>query len=68
MKKEPLFYDIFIKNAFINKENDLIIEAFLDILDYDETVLTIKSYNVLISTYEYFLQDTHLFKLLEVNF
>jgi len=61
-----MIYDIFIENAIIKKDNNSAIEAFLDILDYNETLLKLKTYNILISTYEMFLLDSQLFDVFEV--
>jgi len=59
-------YDIYIENAIIKKDFESAIQAFLDILDYNETVLSLRTYNMLISTYDLFLQDAPLFNLFEV--
>lgn len=66
INKEAIIYDIFIENAIIKKDIDSAIQAFLDILDYNQTILNLRTYNMLISTYDLFLQDTNLFNLFEV--
>ena len=67
IKKTNLVYDILIKNAYDNKDYDLCVNAFLDIIDYRETVLNEETYIKIIFSNKYFIKDKIFVELLEVS-
>jgi hypothetical protein len=66
MKKETYIYDLYIEKAYLNKDYDEAVNAFLDILDYDETILNAETYNILLYVNKQFLKDKIYFEVLQV--
>jgi len=68
IKKTNVFYNIYIKNAYKNKEIDLCADVFLDILDYQETILSVDSYRMIVYSNKRFVKDKIFVELFEVIF
>lgn len=66
IKKPNSIYNIFIQAAYKNKEFDQCVNAFLDILDYQETVLDVETYKKVIYSNANLLKDKIFIELLEV--
>ncbi len=66
IKKTPQVYEIFVKYAYENKEYEHCVNAFLDILDYKETILNEETYGKIIYSNKYFVKDRIFVELLEV--
>jgi hypothetical protein len=57
IKKTGLVYDLYIKHAYNNKEYDQCVNAFLDIIDYNDTVLDLETYKKIIYSNVNFVKD-----------
>lgn len=67
MKKSKEFYDIIISYAYENEDFNTVDEAFMDILDYKETILSQRSYNIVLSANPRFFKDIVMKELIEVK-
>ncbi len=64
--KEADVYDIYIQRAYAEKEYDEVIYAFLDILEYDATILKPETYNICLYSNKNIMKDKIYFDLLQV--
>lgn len=60
-------YDQAIEILYKNKDYEFAIEVFLDVLDYDTTILNAKTFNIVLCSNDKFFKDKMLKELIEVN-
>jgi hypothetical protein len=66
IQKEEQIYDIYIQTAYANKESDEVVNAFLEILNYNQTNLEGETYNICLYSNKLFAKDKIYYDILKL--